>query len=365
MKVNLAFMMRCVQQRTIVTTLAISLFLTNFIISLKLLFDNSPPNEDVPKASYDKIFINNKVFHRAQREEKVNQKQPNKDETQETFKNKTENLQDKPKWHKTDLNDIFISIKTTNRNHKTRLKLLLNTWVELAINQTYVFTDSEDPNLKSVFPKGHVINTNCSSRHSRTALCCKMALEYDIYMNSNKRWFCHVDDDTYLNVPTLVEVLRKYNHTSDWYLGKPSLKHPIEIEDRDNPGQRIAFWFATGGAGFCISQALAFKMIPYAGGGKFMTAGEQIRLPDDCTIGYIIEYLLHKELTVIKEFHSHLEGLGQIKLTDIKKQITFSYYADSTRTNVVDIKGYPLGEDPTRFHSIHCHLHPYLTRCVQ
>jgi hypothetical protein len=29
--------------------------------------------------------------------------------------------------------------------------------------------------------------------------------------------------------------------------------------------QRLAFWFATGGAGFCISRNLAEKMLPYAG----------------------------------------------------------------------------------------------------
>lgn len=28
--------------------------------------------------------------------------------------------------------------------------------------------------------------------------------------------------------------------------------------------QKISFWFATGGAGFCLSRALASKMIPVA-----------------------------------------------------------------------------------------------------
>ena len=45
------------------------------------------------------------------------------------------------------------------------------------------------------------------------------------------RWFCHVDDDTYLNVPALVTLVRQYNHTGDWYLGKPSLNHPVEKQD--------------------------------------------------------------------------------------------------------------------------------------
>lgn len=40
-----------------------------------------------------------------------------------------------------------------------------------------------------------------------------------------------MDDDTYVNVPALVELLQVYNHTHDWYLGKPSLNHPLEKQD--------------------------------------------------------------------------------------------------------------------------------------
>lgn len=53
------------------------------------------------------------------------------------------------------------------------------------------------------------------------------------------RWFCHIDDDTYVNVPALVKLLQQYNHSDDWYLGKPSLKHPIEIVDRENQGVSV------------------------------------------------------------------------------------------------------------------------------
>ena len=353
--------LRCIHRRTLITTLAFSIFFTNFIILLKILFATSQ-EDDTKEHSIDFLTKQKQVLVRSQRAVHINQKKSDFEEKKYLNKNST-NL--RKVSHKTELEDIFVSIKTTSKNHFTRLKILLDTWVQLAINQTYVFTDADDPDLQNILPTGHVINTNCSSEHTRKALCCKMALEFDMYVNSNKHWFCHVDDDTYLNLQKLVEVLQKYNHTLDWYLGKPSLKHPIEVEDRANPGQKIAFWFATGGAGFCISQALAFKMIPYAGGGKLMTAGEQIRLPDDCTIGYIIDYILHKELTVIEELHSHLEALWQIRQNSIKNQITFSYYQDRERTNLVNINGLSPEKDPTRFYSIHCHLNPYLKKCVQ
>ena len=50
-----------------------------------------------------------------------------------------------------------------------------------------------------------------------------------------------MDDDTYVNVPQLLQLLQEYNHQEDWYLGKPSLQYPIEIMDRDKPGVSSSF----------------------------------------------------------------------------------------------------------------------------
>ena len=43
------------------------------------------------------------------------------------------------------------------------------------------------------------------------------------------RWFCHFDDDNYVNVPTLVKTLRNFNPHKDVYLGKPSLLKAMEV----------------------------------------------------------------------------------------------------------------------------------------
>lgn len=53
-------------------------------------------------------------------------------------------------------------------------------------------------------------------------------------------WFCHVDDDTYINVPRLVKFLQDYDANGMWYLGKPSISHPIETRDPDRPG--VSLW---------------------------------------------------------------------------------------------------------------------------
>ena len=46
------------------------------------------------------------------------------------------------------------------------------------------------------------------------------------------RWFCHVDDDNYVNVRSLVKLLSHFPHTQDMYIGKPSLDRPIEATER-------------------------------------------------------------------------------------------------------------------------------------
>lgn len=264
----------------------------------------------------------------------------------------------------TRLEDVFFSVKTTRTFHRTRLDVILKTWFVLAREQTYFFTDAADP-LYQLKTNGHLINTNCSSSHNRKALCCKMSVELDFFLDSSKKWMCHFDDDNYVNVPRLVKLLQEYDPREDWYLGKPSIRQPLEILARDNskPQRKISFWFATGGAGFCISRSLALKMLPLAGRGKFISIGEHIRLPDDVTMGYIVEHLLKKNLTVVENFHSHLEPMKFLKKEALSDQVTFSYSKFGKELNVLNIDGFPLRVDPTRFLSLHCQLFPNFSFC--
>ncbi|XP_017558695.1 beta-1,3-N-acetylglucosaminyltransferase lunatic fringe [Pygocentrus nattereri] len=261
--------------------------------------------------------------------------------------------------------DIFIAVKTTKKFHKSRLELLLDTWISRNVQQTYIFTDGEDEELKKKMGS-HVINTNCSAAHSRQALSCKMAVEYDKFIESGNKWFCHVDDDNYVNMKTLVQLLSQYPHTQDMYIGKPSLDRPIEATERlgDNKMRPVNFWFATGGAGFCVSRGLALKMSPWASGGHFMNTAEKIRLPDDCTIGYIIESVLGVPLTRSNLFHSHLENLQQVSRSEVHKQITLSYGMFENKRNIINMKGaFSVEEDPSRFKSVHCLLNPDTPWC--
>uniref|UniRef100_A0A8D1SWA0 LFNG O-fucosylpeptide 3-beta-N-acetylglucosaminyltransferase n=1 Tax=Sus scrofa TaxID=9823 RepID=A0A8D1SWA0_PIG len=126
--------------------------------------------------------------------------------------------------------DVFIAVKTTKKFHRARLDLLLETWISRHKEMTFIFTDGEDEALAK--RTGNVVNTNCSAAHSRQALSCKMAVEYDRFIESGRKWFCHVDDDNYVNVRALLRLLASYPHTQDIYLGKPSLDRPIQATER-------------------------------------------------------------------------------------------------------------------------------------
>ncbi|XP_077482107.1 beta-1,3-N-acetylglucosaminyltransferase radical fringe isoform X2 [Stigmatopora argus] len=249
-----------------------------------------------------------------------------------------------------ELRDIFIAVKTTRKYHKSRLELLIQTWISQAKEQTYLFSDGDDIELQRR-TGANIVNTNCSAAHTRQALCCKMSVEYDKFIESQKKWFCHVDDDNYVILPSLLQLLSSYHHSQDVYLGRPSLDHPIEAAERvkSNGLASVKFWFATGGAGFCISRGLALKMSPWASLGNFISTAEKIRLPDDCTVGYIIEALLEVTLIHTYLFHSHLENLQKLPTDNVLEQVTLSYGGYENRRNVVSIVGgFSLAEDPTR-----------------
>ncbi|CAM9711779.1 unnamed protein product [Bubo scandiacus] len=265
-----------------------------------------------------------------------------------------------------ELKDIFIAVKTTRKYHRSRLDLLLQTWISQARGQTFIFTDWEDRELR-LKAGDHMINTNCSAVHTRQALCCKMSVEYDKFLESGQKWFCHVDDDNYVNPRTLLRLLSAFSHSQDVYVGRPSLDHPIEAADHvqsDGSKTTVKFWFATGGAGFCISRGLALKMSPWASLGNFISTAERVRLPDDCTIGYIIEGLLEVKLLHSPLFHSHLENLQRLQGESVLQQVTLSYGDPENKHNVVSVGGvFGLQQDPTRFKSVHCLLYPDTIWC--
>ncbi|XP_034044241.1 beta-1,3-N-acetylglucosaminyltransferase manic fringe [Thalassophryne amazonica] len=262
------------------------------------------------------------------------------------------------------LEDIFIAVKTTGKFHRTRLALLLETWISRTKTHTFIFTDVEDDDLSSA--GYNMVVTGCQSDHSQQALSCKMSAEYDSFMTSDKRWFCHVDDDNYVNPDALVSLLSAFPQDGDIYVGKPSLDKPITAHElmEGNSTRVVRFWFATGGAGFCLSRRLAEKMAPWAQGSRFEQTSAKIRLPDDCTVGFIVEKRLGISMVHCPLFHSHLENLLLISQRNLPYQVTLSYGIFENKMNSIEVKGsFSTEDDPSRFKTVHCMLYPFTSWC--
>ena len=86
----------------------------------------------------------------------------------------------------TSLSDIFISVKTSKKFHKSRLGVVLATWFNQASSSTFFFTDEVDSETKAL-TGNHLVETKCASDHSRQALCCKMQAELELFLQSDKR----------------------------------------------------------------------------------------------------------------------------------------------------------------------------------
>ncbi|XP_056442127.1 beta-1,3-N-acetylglucosaminyltransferase manic fringe isoform X1 [Gadus chalcogrammus] len=262
------------------------------------------------------------------------------------------------------LADIFLAVKTSGKFHKTRLALLMETWIARTKTHTYIFTDTKDEDISS---EGfNLVVTDCLSDHSQQALSCKMSAEYDHFMASDKRWLCHVDDDNYVNGEGLRALLASFPQDGSFYVGRPSLDRPITAHEllEDNTTREVSFWFATGGAGFCLSRRLAERMLPWARGVRFEQTSARIRLPDDCTVGFIVERRLGVSLVQSPLFHSHLENLLLLTPASIPWQATLSYGMFENKINSIELKGaFSKEDDPSRFKTVHCRLYPLTSWC--
>ncbi|XP_074979827.1 beta-1,3-N-acetylglucosaminyltransferase manic fringe isoform X2 [Caretta caretta] len=222
-----------------------------------------------------------------------------------------------------ELGEVFIAVKTTKRFHQTRLELLLDTWISKAKEQVTMWYSQTAPQSIATQP-------------------------------SPARW-----------QPSLMHSWPAAS-ARDIYIGKPSLNRPIQASETmpNNQTRSVRFWFATGGAGFCISHRLAVKMAPWASGSNFLSTSELIRLPDDCTVGYIVECKLGGRLLPNTLFHSHLENLQLIPRPQLLQQVTLSYGVFEKKLNTVELAGpFSQHDDPSRFQSLHCLLYPDTAWC--
>lgn len=259
--------------------------------------------------------------------------------------------------------DVTHTIKTTKKFHQSRMEVILKTWFQLAANQTYIITDEVDIPLSIKSNYHVVVAKSCGNKHTARDLTCKIGIEFDTFLDHPSKWWCHWDDDNYVNIDKLLKFLSNYDWRKPWYIGRASLNHKLKINYK---GRYVDIWFATGGCGICFSEALVKMMKPYVYNNKLMLLFQRRPAHDDVIFGLLINHILKVDLTQSKLFNSHIHH-KDIKSfntpSKLKEQISLSY-SPSVHIFLDDkFFGFTKNEDPTRFYSLHCLLYPTTNYC--
>merc|ERR1719354_185116 len=263
------------------------------------------------------------------------------------------------------LKDVFFSIKTS-RMTEQRMDLLLQTWLPRAMETTSIISDRSSLTLK-IKTNHKVRDTGCGGGHTPDGLVCKMAAEFDSYLEKLTAWWCHFDDDMYVNIDVTLRVLGEFDaDKDDVYIGRQSLADPITVGYK---GKTSPFRFAHGGCGFCVSRKLAMKMKPFVAGSNFEKLNNELshKINDDCLIGFVVTHILQVNLVESNLFNSHYhhKELRNLTLEDLPKQVSLSY-SKNLRVKItegIETKFFDVEEDPSRFYTVRCMLHPTTEFC--
>ena len=268
-------------------------------------------------------------------------------------------------------NTVFITIKTARRNHDKRVRSILDTYWNFAPRsivfmsdnhtderilveekqQLYPTITTDDPPIASPNKERFtLVDSDCPPGHSIEGLCCKTSKEIVYYHRySHADWMCHLDDDNYLNYPALVGYLKQHNATEDHFIGYGSVKWPVYTNKEYKPPKKIQkpklgrkgvtismdvptpaeqkkaglvqVSYATGGAGWCLSRPLVERGIELFT--KFVGECKDLDLPDDITLGYVIQEKLKVDMKLERKLHSHLDEQRFSSRDEALEQLTF------------------------------------------
>ena len=275
--------------------------------------------------------------------------------------------------------EIVHTIKTTNEHHHTRLQVLLATWLH-TIDNYYLVTDFPDPKFNRRV-HGRLVSTihRCELGYHNVGLVCKMGVELDTFVSHRRRqqqllqgagrggpvvkWWCHWDDDNYVNIKQLTRMLASKDWTKPWYVGRRSVGEPTLVLNRR--GGAVRTWFATGGAGVCLSVAAVDALVSLVGDGEQLAGYlRYYDAADDLLIGLLVTHELGIPLTVSRRMYSHLNDMDALDTVELlTSQVSLSYGEGGTVWIPWNASRFRVYEDFTRFLSLHCLVEPTTDYC--
>lgn len=259
---------------------------------------------------------------------------------------------------------ILYIVRTNSIFYHKRLIYSLQTWIPLVRNDVFFVTNILLPNIS----RNHMILTEqtCGREtHSMRVLCCKTAHDFIIYQRYLNKydWFCHFDDDQYVNVNKLKEYLSTLDTNQPYYIGRPSWSDSLKRLKNPFP---YPFWFATLGAGVCLSKRTINLIKPYTEKySDFADGCIRENYHDDIYLGFLLSGYFNISLTKMTRFHSHLEKTHyndkKIFLQTFNNDITFGFRSDRYPYFLPQL--YTSQIDPYRIRTLHCLLNTEINEC--
>ena len=264
---------------------------------------------------------------------------------------------------------VFIGVKTREQGiHGHRLSQIQHTWLKNAVAAMETvtikfFCDQSDTRKISRSPNGTIVKDHlmvpvptCKGPDFR----CKTPYMLNYFLNhdTDSAFFCNFDDDNYVLITNLLQVLTDY-HVRDGlrnvYVGRDSLQgkgfHTSDIFNHS------IVHFLTGGAGYCLSRELLER-------GREHFPNPPSYFPDDIAVGYVVQEKMGIKLMENDLFHSHLESnlLKHFPTPKIAQQVSFGFnnklkrhLARSALPQFPD-ELFSAEEDPMFFKSLRCHI---------
>ena len=166
------------------------------------------------------------------------------------------------------LEDIHIAVKTYAGNYKSRLPLVMNTWLNDAKNITKFYTHSlEETNQFN----GELIFIDVGFNNTGGGHCKKLEFIMKHFSrNENAKWLVVADDDTFINTQMLVRILSCVDPENEGVILGERYGF-LEIEGTGYP-------YITGGGGIVMNRRaveMFVESIPYCGE----------KTPDDMWLG--------------------------------------------------------------------------------
>ncbi|XP_065919469.1 beta-1,3-N-acetylglucosaminyltransferase radical fringe-like [Dysidea avara] len=293
------------------------------------------------------------------------------------------------------LSNVYISVKTTPKYYDRRLSILKKTWFQKVDKEKFMivsdYVNDSPPDFKKfedeLTEEGfHIVTAKCLLEHQAKGLCCKSGVEYEQFYNHLERheshgqqvqWYCHFDDDIYVNVRELSNLLSKYDPTKPYYIGR--YPRPVgvpvyasnfnRLKANYNVNRRI-FWYSAG-ATYCVSLPVMMKLEKYFNGVvKFQHVCDVSGYTDDLTVGVVIDLVLGYNITHIDNMYNQATSLKELSPEALSKLITVGYRSHKSPNKLhieskIDPKPrlFTDAEDPTRFLTYHCLLYKDTSWC--